>query len=135
MLRRAFLLAALAGTAGAIAAPALGQQTLPPADAVAFESLDQVKALAAERPTIVYFHAEWCPTCQATMVQFQARWPEVQPGIVLVLADYDKETELKSLYGVTYQNTYVQVDEAGERLQIWNGGGIEALNDRPIFPS
>jgi thioredoxin 1 len=135
MLRRAFLLAALAGTAGAVAIPTLGQETLPPADAVAFESLDQVKALAAERPTIVYFHAEWCPTCQATMVQFQARWPEVQPGIVLVLADYDKETELKSRYGVTYQNTYVQVDAAGERLQIWNGGGIEALNSRPIFPS
>lgn len=110
-------------------------QSRPDADAVAFESIDQLKALAAERPTILYFHAEWCPTCQATMVQFRARWPEVQPGIVLVLADYDKETELKALYGVTYQNTYVQVGADGAKLQIWNGGGIEALNKRPIFPS
>ena len=54
---------------------------------------------------------------------------------MLVLADYDKETELKALYGVTYQNTYVQVGADGAKLQIWNGGGIEALNKRPIFPS
>ncbi len=135
MLRRAFLLASLAGTAGLVTSRAFGQEERPSADAVAFESLEQVKAFAAERPTIVYFHAEWCPTCQATMVQFQARWPEVQPGIMLVLADYDKESELKALFGVTYQNTYVQVGPEGEKLQIWNGGGIEALNSRPIFPS
>ena len=135
MLRRSFLFAALAGGVGALAGTTRAQEPLPPADAVAFESLDQLKALAAERPTILYFHAEWCPTCQATMVQFQARWPEVQPGIVLVLADYDAETELKARYGVTYQNTYVQVAADGSRLQIWNGGGIEALNTRPVFPS
>lgn len=134
MQRRTLLLGALAGAAGAIAGPVMAQSR-PDADAVAFESIDQLKALAAERPTILYFHAEWCPTCQATMVQFRARWPEVQPGIVLVLADYDKETELKALYGVTYQNTYVQVGADGAKLQIWNGGGIEALNKRPIFPS
>lgn len=135
MRRRDVLSSAIAALVMSAAAPALAQAELPPADAVAFESLEQVKALAAERPTIVYFHAEWCPTCKATMVQFRARWPEVQPGIVLVLADFDKHTELKSLYGVTYQNTYVQVTAEGEKLQIWNGGGIEALNTRPIFPT
>jgi len=133
MLRRTLVLAAPAGTAGAIAGPAMAQ-SLPDADAVAFESLDQLKALAAERPTILYFHAEWCPTCQATMVQFRARWPEVQPGIVLVLADYDKETELKALYGVTYQNTYVQVGADGAKLQIWNGGGTEGPTKRTSLP-
>jgi hypothetical protein len=29
----------------------------------------------------------------------------------------------------------VQVGADGEALQIWNGGGIEALNERPIFAS
>jgi len=132
--RRQLLAAGAALAAASLAVGAIAQE-LPPADAVTFESLDQVKDLAAKGPTIVYFHAEWCPTCKATMVQFQARWPEVQPGITLVIADYDKETELKSLYGVTYQNTYVQVNADGSKLQIWNGGGIEALNTRPVFPS
>src|SRR5690554_1035029 len=81
-------------------ASALAQDSPPHADAVAFESLEQVIRLAAERPTVLYFHASWCPTCQAAMTSFEARWPEVRPGLVLVIADYDAETELKSRYGV-----------------------------------
>jgi len=92
-----------------------------------------VRAIAEKGAAIVYFHAEWCPTCRATMVSFRGRWPEVQPGITLIIADYDAETELKTRYGVTYQNTYVQVGPDGEKIQIWNGGGIEALNSKPIF--
>lgn len=103
------------------------------ADAVAYESVDQLRGLAAKGPAILYFHAEWCPTCRAAMVSFRGRWPEVQPGITLVIADYDSESDLKAQYGVTYQNTYVQVGRDGEKLQIWNGGGIEALNSKPIF--
>lgn len=110
------------------------QDDLPPADAVLYESFDQVLALAANGPTLIYFHADWCPTCRATMVTFQARWPEVRPGLTLVIADYDSETDLKARFGVTYQNTFVQVAADGARLQSWNGGGIEALNTRTIFP-
>jgi len=134
MNRRTLLvsLPALAATS-ALAAGAPAER--PPADAVLYQSLAQLRQLAAKGPTIVYFHAEWCPTCQATMVNFRARWPEVQPGITLVIADYDKEAELKSVFGVTYQNSYVQVGADGAKLQIWNGGGIKALNERVIFPT
>ncbi|MET3924236.1 thioredoxin domain-containing protein [Devosia sp. 2618] len=139
MQRRAALLLAVGAALTGFALPAAWAQEapaeLPPADAVLYESVDQLKALAEKGPTILYFHADWCPTCKVTMTSFQARWPEVQPGITLVIADYDAETELKALYGVTYQNTYVQVNADGTKAQIWNGGGIRALNTRPIFPS
>src|SRR5690606_25613527 len=105
----------------------------PPADAVNYESLDQLKALAARGAAIVYFHAEWCPVCQSAMLNYRARWDEVQPGITLVLADYDKETALKAQFGVTYQNSYVQVGTDGKALQIWNSGWIKARNEKPIF--
>lgn len=136
-LNRRTILAAGAGLGlAALLAPlaAAAAEALPPADALGFESVEQIAALAAERPTVVYFHAEWCPTCQATMTSFAARWPEVRDGLVLVIADYDRETALKARYGVTYQNTFVQVDAVGERLQSWNGGGIAALNTRTVFP-
>ncbi|MEO3998752.1 thioredoxin family protein [Mesorhizobium sp. CAU 1732] len=133
MLRR-MVLAAFSGLLLASAsANASGESVRPPADAVNFESIEQLKALAAKGPAILYFHAEWCPTCKAAMVNFRGRWGEVQPGITLVIADYDREIELKTTYGVTYQNSYVQVGSDGEKLQIWNGGGIEALNERPVF--
>lgn len=127
--RRVFLLAGLGLGLGAAALAA----ERAPADAVAYQSVEQVRALAEQGPAILYFHADWCPTCRATMVSFRGRWPEVQPGITLIIADYDSESALKAQYGVTYQNTYVQVGRNGEKLQIWNGGGIEALNSKPIF--
>ena len=131
MLKRRSVLALGLSLAAAIGAAQA--QEAAEADAVAYESLDQLKAIAENGPAILYFHAEWCPTCRATMVSFRGRWPEVQPGITLVIADYDAEPDLKARYGVTYQNTYVQVGRDGEKLQIWNGGGIDALNTRPIF--
>lgn len=125
----------MAGSALALSALSLPvmAETRKEADAVNFESVDQLKAIAEREPTILYFHAEWCPTCRATMVSFRGRWPEIQPGITLVIADYDTEEELKAKYGVTYQNTYVQVGRDGEKVQIWNGGGIDALNTKPLF--
>ncbi len=129
--RRTFLAASglvMSGLASAVFA-----QDRKPADALAYESFDQLKAIAQNGPAILYFHAEWCPTCRAAMVSFRGRWPEVQPGITLVIADYDTEVDLKARYGVTYQNTFVQVGTDGEKIQIWNGGGIEALNSKPIF--
>ena len=131
MHRRSFLQTA-SGLFLALSLPAMASERAP-ADAVNYESLDQVKTVAAKGPAIVYFHAEWCPVCQSAMLNYRARWDEVQPGITLILADYDKETDLKAEFGVTYQNTYVQVGIDGKALQIWNGGGIEALNTRPVF--
>lgn len=117
--------------------PALGvaeaEPALPPADAVAYESFEQIDTLASKGPTVVYFHASWCPTCQAAMTSFRGRWQEVKAGITLVIADYDEEAELKSRYGITYQNTYVQIGPDGAPKSIWNGGGIEALNEKTAF--
>ncbi len=132
MLNRRTFLAASGLIMGGFAIAGFADE-LKPADALAYESIDQLKAIAQNGPAILYFHAEWCPTCRAAMVSFRGRWPEVQPGITLIIADYDSESALKALYGVTYQNTYVQVGRDGEKLQIWNGGGIEALNSKPIF--
>lgn len=132
MISRRSFLAGSTLALSALSLPAMAE-TRKEADAVNFESVDQLKAIAEREPTILYFHAEWCPTCRATMVSFRGRWPEIQPGITLVIADYDTEEELKAKYGVTYQNTYVQVGRDGEKVQIWNGGGIDALNTKPLF--
>lgn len=43
------------------------------------------------------------------------------------------ESELKARFGVSYQNTYVQVGPDESRVQSLNGSGIDALNERPVF--
>jgi thiol-disulfide isomerase/thioredoxin len=93
-----------------------------------FESDVQLNDLAAKGRTVVFFFASWCPNCRATVTELNARWAEVNPDLTLVIADYDKETALKSRYGVTYQDTFVLLDARGEGVKSWNSGGVDGLN-------
>ncbi len=121
----------LGALVGAYASAAVGAAAdATRANALRFESLNQVEAVAAKGPAVLYFHADWCPICKSTITAFRARWPEVRPDITLILVDYDAETALRRRYGVSYQNTFVQIGPRGERIGIWNGGGIEQLNER-----
>ena len=113
-----------------------GKTPLPPAAATDarkavvtnFESEAQLDGLAARGKTVVFFFASWCPNCRATVIELNARWSEVNPDITLVIADYDKETALKSRFGVTYQDTFVLLDGKGAAVKSWNSGGVDGLN-------
>lgn len=37
------------------------------------------------------------------------------------------------MYGVTYQHTFVQIDENGDALAKWNGGDVEKLLSNVIM--
>ncbi|HWK67221.1 MAG TPA: TlpA disulfide reductase family protein [Rhizobiaceae bacterium] len=93
-----------------------------------FENETALNTLAAKGKTVVFFFASWCPNCRATVTELNARWAEVNPDITLVIADYDKETALKAKFGITYQDTFVLLDETGKTAKFWNGGGVDGLN-------
>ncbi|MER2537556.1 MAG: thioredoxin family protein [Rhizobiaceae bacterium] len=93
-----------------------------------FESEAQLGQFAAKGTTVVFFYASWCPNCRATVTELNARWDAVNPDITLVIADYDKEKALKAKYGVTYQDTFVLLDEKGGAVKSWNSGGVDGLN-------
>ena len=75
---------------------------------VPFRKTDFDKALAAGQPAIIYFHADWCPTCkaQAPIVQELLKEPRMK-NLTLFSADYDKETALKKSLRVSMQSTFV----------------------------
>jgi thioredoxin 1 len=84
------------------------------------------EALGTRR--VLFFHAAWCPTCKTANAEFaQGSIPE---GVTLLKTDYDIYDELKKKYGITYQHTFVEVDEDGNEIQKWSGGGIEELRER-----
>lgn len=120
-------LAPIAGFAQDAPAPA-AEQSAARATVLDFESEAQVNALAAEGKTVVFFYAAWCPNCRATVAELNERWAEVNPDLTLVIADYDKEAALKGKFGVTYQDTFVLLDEAGNSVKSWNSGGVDGLN-------
>ncbi|MDB5537945.1 thiol-disulfide isomerase/thioredoxin [Devosia sp. UYZn731] len=100
----------------------------PAAAVISFENEAQLNALAAKGKTVVFFYAAWCPNCRATVTELNARWSEVTPGLTLVIADYDKEQALKAKFGVTYQDTFVLLDNTGKGVDVWNSGGVNGLN-------
>lgn len=129
------LAAAFAGLFALLSPLATHAETAPAAAAsearatvLDFENEAKLNALAAEGRTVVFFFASWCPNCRATVAELNARWAEVDPALTLVIADYDKERELKSKFGVTYQDTFVLLDAAGNGIKSWNAGGVDGLN-------
>jgi len=82
---------------------------------------------AKGKKRVYFFHAPWCPTCRPTDAAFQANMDSIPEDVVLFKTDYDSSTELKRQYGVTYQHTYVLVDDMGKEVKKWNGGGIDEL--------
>ncbi len=68
---------------------------------------------------VLFFAADWCPSCQASVKSLER--DGVPAGLTVVRVDYDTQTELKRVHGVTIQHTYVQVDESGEALAKWTG--------------
>jgi thiol-disulfide isomerase/thioredoxin len=93
---------------------------------IEFQDLEQAKMIAAEAPTVLFFYASWCPSCRSAREEFNKRDSEFK-NINMILVDYDNSTDLKKKYGVTYQHTFVQIDENGEALIKWNGGDVDKL--------
>lgn len=70
---------------------------------------------------VLYFHAPWCPTCQALDKNIKANLHTIPANTVIVKTDYDSSTDLKRKYGVTYQHTLVQIDASGNKIKKWSG--------------
>ena len=76
---------------------------LRPFDAAALASLQ-----SAGKPVAVHFHANWCPTCvNQTRAFDQMKSAGQLSGVTVLVADYDKETELRRTLKVRSQSTLV----------------------------
>lgn len=90
---------------------------------VAYSEENLKKATENNGKAIVFFHAGWCPSCQAAEKELKEKWSEVPQDVTILKTDYDTSTELKAKYGITMQDTWVQVDSQGNEITKWNSGG------------
>jgi thioredoxin 1 len=89
-----------------------------------YEAYSADKLARAETGDVVlFFHASWCPSCRGLNTSIESNLKSIPEGVTILKTDYDKETELKKKYGVTYQHTLVQVDKSGNMIKKWSGGG------------
>lgn len=82
---------------------------------------------------VLYFFANWCPTCIPADKEFKADEAKIPDGVTVIRVNYNdpdtdnNEKALSKKYGVTYQHTFVQIDEKGNEVTKWNGGAINEL--------
>lgn len=78
-------------------------------------------ALAQTENVVLFFKANWCPSCRAVDADIKANLSKIPSKLNILEVNYDTATELKQKYGVTYQHTFVQVDVNGNMLKKWSG--------------
>lgn len=93
------------------------EEAVPDGQLISWDDYDADRAAYAEGTVVLYFHAPWCHECQATDEAISKTG--IPPGLTLVQIDYDSRTDLRQDYGVTIQHSFVLVDDAGERQDIW----------------
>jgi thiol-disulfide isomerase/thioredoxin len=81
----------------------------------------------AGHKVVLFFHAQWCPFCKAANTAFINKRSQIPVGVTVLKTDYDENVDLKTKYGVTYQHTFVQIDNDGTLVSKWSGGDIENL--------
>ncbi len=92
-------------------------------------SAESMAELKGNQPFVVFFHADWCPTCkawEAKIMESMARLPE---NTVILKADYDTEEALLQELGVTQQSTAVFFDASGEVVKIATDPSIEVVTE------
>ena len=86
-----------------------------------------------DKRRVLFFYANWCPTCKPADLSFSNNEDKLPEGVVVVRVNYsDTETDagekaLAEKYEITYQHTYVEIDAAGEVVKKWNGGALDEL--------
>jgi thiol-disulfide isomerase/thioredoxin len=93
----------------------------------------QALSQTAGNRRVLFFYASWCPTCIPADAEFAANLGKIPSDVSVIRVNYnDPETDaeekaLAQKYAVTYQHTYVQIDEAGNKVKVWNGGAVDEL--------
>jgi thiol-disulfide isomerase/thioredoxin len=80
-------------------------------------SQEMYDTLLASEPFVLFFHAEWCPTCRGMEEAILDGMDAFPKGTKILKVDYDNETELKATYGITTQSIIVIVDAEGNAAE------------------
>ncbi|HVF69322.1 MAG TPA: thioredoxin family protein [Xanthomonadales bacterium] len=86
-----------------------------------------------DKRRVLYFYASWCPTCRIADPELSANSSKFPEDVVVLRVNYNdpdtdqEEKDLAKKYAVTYQHTFVQIDEQGNEVTTWNGGQTKEL--------
>jgi thiol-disulfide isomerase/thioredoxin len=103
-------------------APLVQALTVSPYSAEALAAAQQ-----AGKPVAVHFHADWCPTCkqqEKVLAQLKAE-PKLE--VLVLVADYDKEKDLRRAMKVRTQSTIVVFRGSDEKARLAGDTDVAAI--------
>lgn len=80
-------------------------------------SAEWVKNINGDK--VLFFHASWCGSCKSASKKIAEA--QTSTGLTVFKVDYDSSADLRKMYDVTSQHTFVQVDREGNMLAKWSG--------------
>jgi thiol-disulfide isomerase/thioredoxin len=90
----------------------------------------------AQTRRVLFFYANWCPTCRPVDKNLTDQMAQLPEDVTVIRVNYNDtqtdqaEKDLAKKYGITYQHTFVQIDEQGSEVAKWNGGQLEELLEK-----
>ena len=93
---------------------------------------------AAGSRRVLFFYANWCPTCRPANAGFIQNESDIPEDVTVIRINYndtdtsEEEKDLADTYDITYQHIFVQVDDEGNAIKMWSGGGLEELISKII---
>ena len=88
---------------------------------ITFGTYERSSADFSSTSVVLFFNAAWCSTCKVARDNFEASVDKIPVDLTIVVVDFDTATDLRKLYGVTVQHTFVQIDDSGEAIGKWSG--------------
>jgi thiol-disulfide isomerase/thioredoxin len=108
------------------------QETMMSSDPIMmYSNIEKAQTQAMKGPVVLFFHASWCPSCKDAMMKLESRQADLG-DITLFVVDYDKARAEKRMYGISYQHTFVQIDDQGKVLSKWSGGTVDEILDNVV---
>ncbi|PIR59169.1 MAG: hypothetical protein COU69_02165 [Candidatus Pacebacteria bacterium CG10_big_fil_rev_8_21_14_0_10_56_10] len=88
------------------------------------------QALADGKRSVLFFHANWCPTCRSAERDILKNMDQIPEDVVIFKTDFDRERQLKQEHGVVAQHSFVVLNEDGSTGRRWSGGGLDSVLQR-----
>lgn len=82
---------------------------------------------AADQKQILFFHADWCPTCVKWDTKINQALSSLPDSAVILKVDYDNNADLAAQYGVTKQSSAVFLNADGSVAKVESDPSVESV--------